>query len=63
MVIRSDGCPDPRRYNAPTAPEIGIIIPGDGYTKGVSTREIVLHVSIGGLECITECNCAYGFLH
>ena len=25
MIIRADGCPDPRRYNAPSAPEIAEI--------------------------------------
>ena len=30
MIIRSDGTPDTHRYNAPSAPEIAVIIPGDG---------------------------------
>ena len=63
MIIRADGGPDPRRYNAPTAPEIAIIMPGDGYTEGVATRDIVLHARTGGLQRITECNCAYDSLH
>ena len=25
MIIRADGCPDPRRYNAPSAPEIAVL--------------------------------------
>ena len=53
----------PRRYNAPTAPEIAVIIPGDGYTEGVATRDIVLHARTGGLKRITETNCAYDSLH
>ena len=28
VTIRADGAPDPRRYNAPTAPEIAVIISG-----------------------------------
>ena len=43
MTIRADGTPDPRHYNAPTAPEIAVIMPGNGYTEGVATRDIVLH--------------------
>ena len=62
-TIRADGVPDPRRYNAPTAPEITVIMPGDGYTEGVATRDIVLHVHTGGLKRITETNCAYDSLH
>ena len=56
MIHRADGCPDPRRYNAPTAPEIAFIMPG--YTEGVATRDIVLHARTGALQRITECNCA-----
>ena len=41
---------DPRRYNAPTAPEIAVLMPGDGYTEGVATRDIVLHARPGGLK-------------
>ena len=63
MTIRADGAPDPRRYNAPTAPEIAVIMPGDGYTEGVATRDIVLHARTGGLKRITETNCAYDSLH
>ena len=62
MTIRADGAPDPRRYNAPTAPEIAVIMPGDGYTEGVATRDIVLHARTGGLKLITETNCAYDSL-
>ena len=62
MIIRADGGPDPRRYNAPTAPKIAIIMPGDGYTEGVATRDIVLHARTGSLQSITECNCAYDSL-
>ena len=63
MIIRADGAPDPRRYNAPTAPEVAIIMPGDGYSEGVASRDIVLHARTGGLQRITECNCAYDSLH
>ena len=63
MIIRADGVPDPRRYNAPTAPEVAVIMPGDGYSEGVASRDIVLHARTGGLQRITECNCAYDSLH
>ena len=63
MTIRSDGAPDPRLYNAPTAPEIAVIMPGDGYTEGVATRDIVLHARTGSLKRITKTNCAYDSHH
>ena len=63
MIIRVDGVPDPRRYNAPTAPEVAVIMPGDGYSEGVASRDIVLHARTGGLQRITEGNCAYDSLH
>ena len=62
-IIRVDGAPDPRCYNATTAPEIAVIMPGNGYTEGVATRDIVLHARTGGLKRITETNCAYDSLH
>ncbi|KAI6657116.1 hypothetical protein LOD99_15902 [Oopsacas minuta] len=45
MVIRADDSPDLRRYNAPTAPEIDVIMPGGGYTEGLATRDMVLNAS------------------
>ena len=63
MIIRADGVPDPRLYNASTAPELAVIMPGDGYSEGVASRDIVLHARTGGLQRITECNCAYDSLH
>ena len=47
MTIRAERLHDPRRYNAPTAPEIAVIMPGeDGYTKHQASRDIVLHASL-----------------
>ena len=63
MIIRADGCPDPRRYNAPSAPEIAVLLPGGGYSEGVANRDIVLHAHTGGLKRITETHCAYDSLH
>ena len=63
MIIRADGCPDPRRYNAPSAPEIAVLLPGGGYSDGVANRDIVLHAHSGSLRRITETHCAYDSLH
>ena len=49
MIIRADGFPDPRRYNAPTAPEVAVIMPGDGYSEGVASRDI-LHARTWSLQ-------------
>ena len=48
MIIRADGCPDPRRYNAPSVPKIAVLLPGGGYSEGVANRDIVPHS--GGLK-------------
>ena len=63
MIIRAYGCPDPRRYNAPSAPEIAVLLPGGGYSEGVANRDIVLHAHSRGLKRITETHCAYDSLH
>ncbi|KAI6650789.1 hypothetical protein LOD99_7840 [Oopsacas minuta] len=63
MIFRADGGPNPKRYNASTAPEIAVIMLGDGYAEGVATRDIVLNARTGGLQYITECNSAYDSLH
>ena len=54
MIIKADGCPDPRWYSAPTAPEIAVLLPGDEYSEGVMNRDIVLHAHSGDLNRITE---------
>ena len=33
MTIRAGRPSDPHRYNAPTAPEIAVNMPGDGYNE------------------------------
>ena len=63
MVIKADGCPDSRRYNAPTAQEIAVILPNDGYGEEVASRDIVLYARKGGLQHITETHRAYDTLH
>ena len=59
ITTRADGAPDPRRYNTPTAPEITVNIPGDGYSEGLANRDIVLYARTGSLKRITETKCAY----
>ena len=49
MLIGADVGPNHRRHNSHTVPEIAISMPGDGYTEGVSTRNIVLHACTGML--------------
>ena len=49
MIFRSDGTLDLRRYNAPPAPEIVAINPGDGYTEGVASLlkllpQVTIHI-------------------
>ena len=61
--VRADGCPDPRRYNAPSATEIAVLLPGGGYSEGVANRDIMLHAHSGGFKRITETPCAYDSLH
>ena len=43
MIIRSEGTPDSRRYNKPTAPEVAVIMPGVGHGEEAASRDIVLH--------------------
>ncbi|KAI9326673.1 hypothetical protein BD770DRAFT_289844, partial [Pilaira anomala] len=48
MVFRSENTPDPRRYNAPTAPEIGVLILGgvDNEDMGFepTNRDIIIRL-------------------
>ena len=58
-MIKADGCPDSRHYNAPTTQEIAVILPNDGYGEEVASRYIVLCA----LQHITETHLAYHTLH
>ena len=50
IFIRLVGIPDPHHYNAPEmAPVIDVVIPGDGYTECLASRDIVLHAHTLGL--------------
>ena len=63
MVIRTDGSPDPRRYDVSTAPEISVLLPGSGPLDPIANRDIVLHAYGGDIKRITETHCAYDFLY
>ena len=63
IVIKADECPDSRHHNAPTAQEIAVILPNDGYGEEVGSRDIVLYARKGGLQHITETHRAYDTLH
>ena len=63
MVIRSENTPDHRRYNAPTADEIGILIVGNDGNENAGTRDIVLRTRADGLERISEMHRFYDALH
>ena len=58
-MIKADGCPDSRHYNAPTTQEIAVILSNDGYGEEVASRDIVLCA----LQHITETHLAYHTLH
>ena len=55
MTIRAEGLPDPRRYNAPTAPEIAIIMPGDGYTEHQVSLMYYSNTSVRPTVLTTHC--------
>ena len=57
-VIRLETGTDPRRYNAPTADDVAVILPGDGSIVPDS-RDLVLQYRGGGLKRIYETNASY----
>ncbi|KAG2209025.1 hypothetical protein INT45_002605, partial [Circinella minor] len=61
MVIRSENTPDRRRYNAPTAEEVGIIII-DNHDENIGNRDIVLRTRSNQLERISEMHRFYDAL-
>ena len=60
LLIRAEGTPDPRRYNAPTASEIGVLIL-DNAQGG--NRDIVLHTRSNQLQRINENHRYYDAMH
>jgi len=69
MVFRAESAPDPRRYNAPTADEIGVLIIGCDDESDVEpkNRDIVLHLrgqeNNDGLFRLSELNQHYDPFH
>ncbi|KAJ7314343.1 hypothetical protein DFH08DRAFT_821375 [Mycena albidolilacea] len=49
---------DPRRYNAPTADEVAVVLPGDG-SHATNYRDLILNYRGGGLKRIYEYNASY----
>lgn len=49
---------DPRRYNAPTAEEVAVLLPGDG-SEATSHRDLILQYRNGPLKRIFETNASY----
>ena len=45
MVIRTDGGPDPNRYNVPTAPEITVPLLGSGHF-GCYSEQSYMHMVV-----------------
>ena len=54
---------DPRTHSAPTAAEIAVLLPGDGYSSGVVNRDIVVHANTGNIGNINELHRSYDSLH
>ena len=55
MRIRADGCPDPRRYAAPTAPEIAVLLLGDGQSEGLVVSKGSLRHTVRMTHFIMSC--------
>ncbi|KAH9547373.1 hypothetical protein CY35_11G030800 [Sphagnum magellanicum] len=62
VVIMVDGNVDKRRYNAPTAPEVAGLLPGNG-DEPVRGRDIRVRARGGGLWRISGLHPAYDPLH
>ena len=62
--LRAERHQDLRRYNLPNAnEEVAAIIPGDGSEERSNHRDIVLHLSGGGLRRISQLHPSYSSLH
>ena len=60
LLLRAEGSPDPRRYNPPTADEIGLLMSD---TMTASNRDIVIRTRTDELEHISELHQHYDALH
>ena len=62
--LRAERNQDLRRYNLPNAnEEVAAIIPGDGSEERSNHRDVVLHLSGGGLKRISHLHPSYSSLH
>ena len=62
--LRAERHQDLRRYNLPNAnEEVAAIIPGDGSEERSNHRDIILHLSGGGLTRISYLHPSYSSLH
>jgi hypothetical protein len=62
MLFQAEGVPDPRRYNAPTVSEIGILFSGrEGSVE--KSRNIMVRTRSEGTSIISEINQHYDPLH
>lgn len=60
LLIRAEGSPDGRRYNPPSASEVGVVMLESDHA---AHRDIVLRKRSGGLERIDETHQYYDALH
>ncbi|CAG8834095.1 22761_t:CDS:1, partial [Cetraspora pellucida] len=63
LIITDNRTKDLRRYNAPNASEVAIIMVGNAQGAEQLNRDIVLHTREGGLQRISELHCSYAPLH
>ena len=62
--LRAERHQDLRRYNLPNAnEEVAAIIPGDGSEERSNHRDVILHLSGGGLRRISHLHPSYSSLH
>ena len=63
LTILERNVGDPRTCSAPTAPEIAVLLLGEGYPEKVANRDIVLYAKSGGIRNINEVHRSYDSLH
>ena len=63
VKLHLDKNADGRHYNLSTTDEIAAIIPGDGSKARSDHRDIVIHLTGGGLKCISHLHPSYSTFH
>jgi hypothetical protein len=63
LVMKATKEHDKRRYNMPTAPELAVILPGEGDAHDPASRDIIIENSNGSLINIKESCSVYDPLH